>query len=103
MYDHGVDCIDRYRLLPSVECRMDFLRLQLELLDDFRIRLLQVKKEIFPNRADHLNQQYCAIVNTVNYINDVLCQWANLPVSAAWFFGTSSCPEYADCSGFRKK
>jgi len=71
---------DRYKLLPSMAHRMDFLKLQLELLDDFRIRLLQVKKEIFANKADHLNQQYSAILNTAYYITDILCQWANLPV-----------------------
>lgn len=78
---------DRYKLLTSMRHRLEFLKLQLELLDDFRIRLLQVKKEIFPNKADHLNPKYCAILNTVNYILDILCQWTNLPffVKLAFF------------------
>ena len=69
---------DRYSMLPHLAQRLHFLDLQLELLDDYRIRLLQVMKQTV---SDPVNPDFCAILNTVNYIMDVLKQWGELVVS----------------------
>lgn len=65
---------DRYKYLPSPEHRLKFLDMQLELLEDFRIRLVQVMKEV---THDSLGDTFCAILNGVHYITDVLREWCN--------------------------
>ncbi|RXM94376.1 RAD50-interacting protein 1 [Acipenser ruthenus] len=65
---------DRYQNLPSPRCRLSFLALQKELVDDFRIRLTQVMKE---ESRTPLGPRYCAILNAVNYIAAVLADWAD--------------------------
>ncbi|KAK6488375.1 RAD50-interacting protein 1 [Huso huso] len=65
---------DRYQDLPSPRCRLSFLALQKELVDDFRIRLTQVMKE---ESRTPLGPRYCAILNAVNYIAAVLADWAD--------------------------
>jgi hypothetical protein len=69
---------DRYKSLPSVAHRIKFMDLQLELFDDFRIRLLQVMKEVASTPTSNV---FCAIFNSVNYVIDVAKQWNELPVS----------------------
>jgi len=54
-------------------------------LDDYRIRLLQVKKE---EGNDPLGARYGAILNSVNYVLDVLQQWRELVVSSCHTFGS---------------
>ena len=49
------------------------------MLDDYRIRLLQVKAE---ENNNPLGQCFTAIVNTVAYITSVLGEWSELPVSS---------------------
>ena len=71
---------DRYRSLPATDHRLEFARLQLELLEDFRVRLLQVRKEMLDNEQSVITPQMCSILNTVSYIEGVLQQWNNLPV-----------------------
>ncbi|KAK2176865.1 hypothetical protein NP493_625g01069 [Ridgeia piscesae] len=66
---------ERYKPLPYTRHKLLFLDLQLELLDDYRIRLLQVKKE---EGNDPLGARYGAILNSVNYVLDVLQQWREL-------------------------
>lgn len=61
--------------------RLQFLELQLELLDDFRVRVLQVMKS---ERQDPLTSHYPAILNTVHHIATTLNDWADLPVSFVW-------------------
>ncbi|XP_077980445.1 RAD50-interacting protein 1-like [Glandiceps talaboti] len=65
---------DRYKNLPFPNHRIRFLELQLDLLDDFRIRLLQVKKE---ESKTPLGNNYCAIMNAVNYVIVELQKWAD--------------------------
>jgi len=78
MFSHSAD---RYRSLPSTDHRLQFAQLQLELLEDFRVRLLQVRKEMLDNEMMiPITSQMCSILNTVSYIDGVLQQWNNLPV-----------------------
>ncbi|ERE88429.1 RAD50-interacting protein 1 [Cricetulus griseus] len=65
---------DRYKNLPTAPRKLQFLELQKDLVDDFRIRLTQVMKE--ETRAP-LDFRYCAILNAVNYISTVLADWAD--------------------------
>ncbi|ELW65587.1 RAD50-interacting protein 1 [Tupaia chinensis] len=65
---------DRYKSLPTASRKLQFLELQKDLVDDFRIRLTQVMKE--ETRAS-LGFRYCAILNAVNYISTVLADWAD--------------------------
>lgn len=65
---------DRYKNLPTASRKLQFLELQKDLVDDFRIRLTQVMKE--ETRAS-LDFRYCAILNAVNYISAVLADWAD--------------------------
>lgn len=67
---------DRYKRLPQPGHRLQFLELQLELLDDFRVRVLQVMKS---EKQDPLTSHYPAILNTVHYITATLHDWADLP------------------------
>lgn len=69
---------DRYKSLPTASRKLQFLELQKDLVDDFRIRLTQVMKE--ETRAS-LGFRYCAILNAVNYISAVLADWADNVVS----------------------
>ncbi|XP_051007445.1 RAD50-interacting protein 1 [Acomys russatus] len=65
---------DRYKNLPSASRKLQFLELQKDLVDDFRLRLTQVMKE---ETRDSLGFRYCAILNAVNYISTVLADWAD--------------------------
>lgn len=65
---------DRYKNLPTASRKLQFLELQKDLVDDFRIRLTQVMKE--ETRAS-LGFRYSAILNAVNYISTVLADWAD--------------------------
>jgi hypothetical protein len=68
---------ERYRSLPQPGHRLQFLELQLELLDDFRVRLLQLLHEEPP---DPLNSHLPAILNTISYLASVLQEWGGLTV-----------------------
>lgn len=62
--------------------RLQFLDLQLELLDEFRIRLLQLARqdqfnEFFLNRS---SPNICPILNTLAAVVNVLDDWTDLPV-----------------------
>ncbi|XP_060066589.1 RAD50-interacting protein 1-like [Ylistrum balloti] len=67
---------DRYKGLPSVIHKVRFLKLQLHLLEDFRIRLVQVMQGVI---HDPLSDIFCAIINAVFYVMEVLQEWCNLP------------------------
>ncbi len=69
--------VERYKHLPYAWAKLKFLDLQLELLDDYRIRLLQVKNQ---ETNSPLSQVYTAILNTVNCIVDALQGWADMVV-----------------------
>ncbi|XP_041833481.1 RAD50-interacting protein 1 isoform X2 [Melanotaenia boesemani] len=65
---------ERYRGLPCPAAQLRFLRLQTELVDDFRIRLTQVMK--VESRCP-LGVRYCAILSAVNYISTILRDWGD--------------------------
>ena len=62
--------------------RLQFLELQLELLDEFRVRLLQLARqdkfqELFVSKS---SPNISPILNTLAAIVNVLDDWADLPV-----------------------
>ncbi|RZC37439.1 RINT1-like protein [Asbolus verrucosus] len=63
---------ERYESLPQPGHRLQFLELQLELLDDFRIRLLQLANAEHENIVD---SKIPMIANTIYYIENVLVDW----------------------------
>jgi hypothetical protein len=68
---------ERYESLPQPGHRLQFLDLQLELLDDFRVRLLQLVN------AEHENvveSKVPIIANTIYYIENVLVDWGTMLV-----------------------
>uniref|UniRef100_A0A0B6ZWY6 RAD50-interacting protein 1 n=1 Tax=Arion vulgaris TaxID=1028688 RepID=A0A0B6ZWY6_9EUPU len=66
---------DRYRRLPVSDAKLQFLGLQLELLEDFRMRLVQVMKEASSAPTGNI---FCAVLNAVHYIAHVLKEWSEL-------------------------
>ncbi|KAK7791157.1 hypothetical protein R5R35_013325 [Gryllus longicercus] len=66
---------ERYSSLPQPGHRLQFLDLQLELLDDFRVRMLQLLHEEPP---DPLSSRLPAILNTLSYLASVLQEWGGL-------------------------
>jgi hypothetical protein len=68
---------DRYKPLPDPVAKVQFLGLQLELLEDFRIRLVQVMKEAAHHPTGHI---YTAVLNAIHYIVQVLREWNELVV-----------------------
>lgn len=67
---------ERYSSLPQISCQLSFLALQLELLDDFRLRLHQLCQF---QVQEPLKSNYCSIINAVHYVVTVLNEWSNLP------------------------
>ncbi|CAH1997276.1 unnamed protein product [Acanthoscelides obtectus] len=62
----------RYESLPQPGHRLQFLELQIELLDDFRVRLLQL---VNAEMGDIIESKVPAIANTLYYIENVLIDW----------------------------
>ena len=58
--------------------RLQFLELQLELIDDWRVRLLQLLHEDY---KDFLQSLIPTILNTVHYVTTVLQDWGITVVS----------------------
>lgn len=69
---------DRYESLPQPGHRLQFLSLQLELLDDFRVRLLQLANA---EEGDVIESTIPAIANSIYYIENVLADWGAMLVS----------------------
>eukprot|EP00057_Strongylocentrotus_purpuratus_P031235 XP_783989.3 PREDICTED: RAD50-interacting protein 1 isoform X2 [Strongylocentrotus purpuratus] len=65
---------ERYKVLPSPSHHLRFLDLQIDLLDDFRVRLLQVMRQ---EASNPLGDHYAAILNGVHYIIMVLGEWSD--------------------------
>ncbi|XP_018566371.1 RAD50-interacting protein 1 [Anoplophora glabripennis] len=63
---------ERYESLPQPGHRLQFLELQLELLDDFRVRLLQI---VNAEEGDVIESKILAIANSIYYIENVLIDW----------------------------
>lgn len=65
---------ERYELLTQPGHRLQFLELQLELLDDFRVRLLQLTNAETGNVVE---SKMPMIANTLYYVENVLVDWGN--------------------------
>lgn len=65
----------------TVNCihRLQFLELQLELVDDWRVRLLQLLHEAY---EDPLASIMPRILNTLHYVSSVLIEWGSTVVSS---------------------
>uniref|UniRef100_A0A6P7FPX9 RAD50-interacting protein 1 n=1 Tax=Diabrotica virgifera virgifera TaxID=50390 RepID=A0A6P7FPX9_DIAVI len=63
---------ERYESLYQPGHRLQFLDLQLELLDDFRVRLLQL---VNAEEGDIIESRIPAIANSIYYIENVLIDW----------------------------
>ncbi len=68
---------DRCSFLSQQSLRYEFVKLQLEILDDFRLRLTQLLHGC--DQSWPYSQTYYAILNAVNYLIIVLEEWKNLP------------------------
>lgn len=66
---------ERYKPLPYSVCHLMFVSMKEELLEDYRIRLVQLRKEFSPS-----SKQYSAILNTAHYLLSVLREWKEQPV-----------------------
>lgn len=66
---------ERYECLPQPGHRLQFLELQLELLDDFRVRLLQL---VNAEEGDIIDSKVPMIANTLYYIENVLVDWGTM-------------------------
>ncbi|XP_015111807.1 RAD50-interacting protein 1 [Diachasma alloeum] len=63
---------DRYSHLPQPGHRLQFLELQLELIDDWRVRLLQL---LHDDRENPLESLIPRILNSIHYVSRVLMEW----------------------------
>lgn len=72
---------DRYESLPQPGHRLQFLELQLELLDDFRVRLLQL---VNAEEGDIVESIVLSIANSIYYIENVLTDWGAKLVSTVF-------------------
>lgn len=76
---------ERYEILPQPGHKIQFLQLQLDLIDDFRVRLLQ---KLGDDNPELLTSNFPSILNTVNYVRSVLDEWGNTTVS---FYNYCNC------------
>nr|XP_042911901.1 RAD50-interacting protein 1-like [Parasteatoda tepidariorum] len=67
---------ERYCNVSGKDCQVSFLELQLELLDDFRLRLHQLSQ---CEMQEAIQPNFCGIMNAIHYIAMVLEEWNNLP------------------------
>lgn len=72
---------ERYEALPQPGHRLQFLDLQLDLLDDFRVRLLQLVNAEDCNNV--VESSIPMIANTIYYIENVLVDWGAMLVKSA--------------------
>lgn len=79
---------DRYEALPQPGHRLQFLDLQLQLLDDFRVRLLQL---VNAEEGDIIESAVPAIANSIYYIENILTDWGAMLVS---FEQISTCKDF---------
>lgn len=66
---------ERYKPLPYPVCQLLFVSMTRELLDDYRVRLVQLRKEYSP-----ISHEYTAIMNTAHFILLMLADWVDQPV-----------------------
>ncbi|CAH1179774.1 unnamed protein product [Phaedon cochleariae] len=67
--------MERYEALPQPGHRLQFLELQLELLDDFRVRLLQL---VNAEEGNIVESRIPSIANSIYYIENVLLDWGTM-------------------------
>ncbi|XP_054710324.1 RAD50-interacting protein 1-like [Uloborus diversus] len=67
---------ERYSILGNKDCQVSFLDLQLELLDDFRLRLHQLSQ---CHMQETIQPSYCGIINGLYYVTTILDEWNNVP------------------------
>ncbi|KAG8175130.1 hypothetical protein JTE90_023412 [Oedothorax gibbosus] len=67
---------ERYSNIADKDRQISFLDLQLELLDDFRLRLHQLAQ---CQMQETIQFSYCGIMNAIHYVTNVLEEWNNLP------------------------
>ncbi|XP_037073553.1 RAD50-interacting protein 1-like [Pollicipes pollicipes] len=67
---------ERYRQLPQPGQRLQFLDLQLELLDDLRVRLLQLLRN---EKHQPISGRCCALLNTAHHLRQALAEWGEQP------------------------
>ena len=63
-------------LIFSCNCRLEFLELQLQLLEDFRVRLVQLVRS---EHEEPLQSNFCPILCSVFHLIQVLSNWAETP------------------------
>lgn len=73
---------ERYEALPQPGHRLQFLELQLELLDDFRVRLLQL---VNAEEGDIVESTVPSIANSIYYIENILMDWGAMLVTILIF------------------
>jgi len=69
---------ERYKFLAASTHRLDFLELQLQLLEDFRLRLVQVCRAEQETHSP-LQSHFCPILCTVEHLRCVLASWGETP------------------------
>jgi len=67
---------ERYKFLTNSQNRLQFLELQLQLLEDFRLRLVQLGRS---EQEDPLQSNLCPILCTVHHLVQVLTNWGETP------------------------
>lgn len=67
---------DRYTDLPYSSKKLKFFQLQVELFNDFHMRLCQIREEA----KTPLSRNYLGVLNTANYIIYILEEWKYNPV-----------------------
>ena len=69
---------ERYSNLPYPSKKIEFTNLQLELLNDFHLRLCQIIRD---EAKAPFSKNYLGVLNTINYIIYVLDEWKNTAVN----------------------
>ncbi|XP_047735969.1 RAD50-interacting protein 1 isoform X2 [Hyalella azteca] len=67
---------DRYKALPQPGHRLQFLEVQLELLDEYRVRCVQVSREL---QAEPVTSHYPSILSTLHTLISTLEEWGDMP------------------------
>lgn len=67
---------DRYKPLPQPGHRLQFLEVQLDVLDEFRVRAVQLAREL---QLDPVASHYPAILCTLHHLACTLRDWGDMP------------------------
>jgi len=67
---------ERYKFLTVSQNRLQFLELQLQLLEDFRLRVVQLGRS---EQEEPLQSNLCPILCTVHHLVQVLTNWGETP------------------------